>query len=273
MPVYLVIDNGSKKPEATLRLREVAAKLSAVAGKTVHAVSLQHADAIEPHQLNNIPANTFYSFLQQQLKQGHREFVVLPLFFGMSRALSSFIPEQVSLLEKEFGPFTVKLADVIFPLPGGEERLAKILHDHIKVMMSHDNVNHQKLVLVDHGSPAPKITEVRKQLAIKLSTLLGDNVVVDQACMEKRAGPEYDFNGDLLEDYLKKQAEKGNNNIIIAMLFFLPGRHAGECGDIQEICDNVASDYPELQIRITPLINEHELLISILHDRLLAAES
>lgn len=272
MPVYLVIDNGSKQPEATLRLREVAEKLSEVTAKTVHAVSLQHADVIEPHQINNIPANTFYSFMQQQLKQGNREFVALPLFFGMSRALSSFIPEQVRLLEKEFGAFNFKIADVIFPLPQGEERLAKILHDNIKATTNDKNIENKKIVLVDHGSPAPKITEVRKQVAIKLNNLLGENVQVDQACMEKRAGPEYDFNGDLLEDYLKEQAEKGNNNIVVAMLFFLPGRHAGECGDIQEICDNVISDFPELQISITPLISEHELLLSILHDRLLAAE-
>jgi len=272
MPIYLVIDNGSKKPEATLRLREVAAKLSAVAGKTIHAVSLQHADAIEPEQLNNIPASTFYSFLQQQLKQGNREFVVLPLFFGLSRALTSFIPEQVALLEEEFGAFSLKLADVIFPLPEGEERLAKILHDNTLASSNNKNRVKENIVLVDHGSPVEKITEVRKQVALKLNSLLDDHVQVDQACMERRAGREYDFNGHLLEDYLKEQAAKGNHSIIVAMLFFLPGRHAGECGDIQEICDNVISDYPQLQITITPLISEHEDLIAILHDRLLAAE-
>ena len=272
MPVYLVIDNGSKKPAATLHLREVAEKLSIVAGKTVHAVSLQHANAIEPHQLNNIPANTFYSFLQQQLKQGNREFVVIPLFFGLSRALTSFIPEQIGLLEEEFGAFSLKLADVIFPLPAGEDRLAKILHDNILATVNDKNSVKENIVLVDHGSPDAKITEVRKQVAIKLNSLLDDNVQVDQACMERRAGREYDFNGDVLENYLKEQAVKGNHSIIIAMLFFLPGRHAGECGDIQEICDNVISDYPELQVKITSLISEHDLMISIIHDRLLAAE-
>ena len=272
MPVYIVIDNGSKQPEATLRLRELAAKLSDVVTKTVHPVSLQHADSIEPSELNNIPANTFFSFLQQQLKQGEREFVVLPLFFGMSRALSSFIPQQVKLLEEEFGNFSIKIADVIFPLPRGEDRLAKILYDNIKLTAAGKAIENYTVVVVDHGSPAAKITEVRKQATLKLSTLIGENVVVDQAVMERRAGPEYDFNGDLLEDYLKQQAIKGNNSIIVAMLFFLPGRHAGECGDVQEICDNVVKDFPDLQVLITPLISEHELLLSILHDRLLTAE-
>lgn len=248
MPVYLVIDNGSKKPEATIRLRELAAKLSEVVTKTVYAVSLQHADSIDTCELNNIPANTFYSFLQQQLKQGKREFVVLPLFFGMSRALSSFIPEQVKLLKKEFGSF------------------------NIKITMAGTPIENNKIVVVDHGSPVPEITEVRKRAAVKLNTLLGEDVIVDQAVMERRAGREYDFNGDLLEDYLKQQAIKGNNNIIVAMLFFLPGRHAGECGDIEEICNQVINNFPDLQVVITPLISEHELLLEILHARLLEAE-
>lgn len=272
MPVYLVIDNGSKKPEATIRLRELAEKLSEVVTKTVYAVSLQHADSIDTCELNNIPANTFYSFLQQQLKQGKREFVVLPLFFGMSRALSSFIPEQVKLLKKEFGSFSIKIADVIFPLPQGENRLAKILYDNIKITMAGTPIENNKIVVVDHGSPVPEITEVRKRAAVKLNTLLGEDVIVDQAVMERRAGREYDFNGDLLEDYLKQQAIKGNNNIIVAMLFFLPGRHAGECGDIEEICNQVINNFPDLQVVITPLISEHELLLEILHARLLEAE-
>ena len=272
MPVYLLIDNGSKKPEATLRLREVAKKLSGITSKTVHTVSLQHADSIAANKLENNPAKIFYSFLSEQLAKGEKEFVVLPLFFGMSRALSSFIPGQVSLLEKEYGAFKLKLADVIFPLPAGETRLAKILHDHINIVAANENFVTKKVVLVDHGSPSPKITEVRKQVAIQLRTIFDDNVVIDEAVMERRPGSEYDFNGDLLEDYLKEQAKNGSNDIIVAMLFFLPGRHAGDCGDIQEICDKVTRDFTGLNIAITPLISEHELLLSILHDRLLAAE-
>ena len=272
MPIYLVIDNGSKKPEATIRLRKLTEDLSKAASKTVYAVSLQHSDAIDKDKLNNIPANTFYSFLYQQLKKGEREFIALPLFFGASRALSSFIPEQLALLEKDFGSFSVKVADVIFPLPLGESRLSEILCDHIKQTAGDTTPESKKIVLVDHGSPIPQITEVRKQVATQLRLMLGDNVIVDEAVMEKRAGRSYDFNGALLEDYLKQQAKKGNNDIIVAMLFFLPGRHAGECGDIQEICEGVQVQYPLLQISITPLISEHDLLISILHDRLLSVE-
>jgi len=272
MPVYLVIDNGSKKAEATLRLRELANKLSIESSKKIHPVSLQHADCIDSEKLNNIPANTFYAFLKQQLEQGEREFVVLPLFFGMSRALSSFIPEQISLLEKDFGAFDVNLAEVIYPLPDGESKLAEILFENIKIAANDNNLDNKKIVLVDHGSPIPQITEVRKHVAIQLQSLLGEQVDVSQAVMERREGSAYDFNGALLEDWLSEQAVQGVEDIIVAMLFFLPGRHAGDCGDIQEICDKAAQDFPKLTISITPLISENDLLVSILHERLLSMQ-
>ena len=272
MSVYLLIDNGSKKSEATLSLRELAVQLSAKSGKHVHAVSLQHADAVDKSLLNNIPAEIFSGFLRQQLEQGKRDFIVIPLFFGVSRALTSFIPAQVTELQNEFGPFNVKVAEVIYPLPAKEHRLAAILFDHIQTIINQKSSQIKNIVLVDHGSPVPQITEVRKQVSITLQSLLGTDVKLGQAVMERREGSEYDFNGDLLEDWLKVHAENGVKNIIVAMLFFLPGRHAGECGDIQQICDCVMAQYPNTEISITPLIGEHESLITILQDRLLAAE-
>lgn len=273
MPVYLLIDNGSKKAEATLCLRELAVKLSKKTGKHIYAVSLQHADAIDKSLLSNIPAEIFSAFLRQQLQQGEREFIVVPLFFGESRALTSFIPDKVTELQNEFGLFNVKLAEVIYPLPAREDRLADILFDHVQIINSQKLSQLKNIVLVDHGSPVPQITEVRKQVAVTLQSLLGPDVKLGQAVMERREGSEYDFNGDLLEDWLKAQATKNVKNIIVAMLFFLPGRHAGDCGDVQQICDRVMAQYPDTAISITPLISEHETLITILEDRLLAAES
>lgn len=269
MPTFLLVDNGSKKAEATLRLRELAIKLSEKTGNHIHAVSLQHADAIDKTEINNLPAETFYHFLRQKLQQGEREFIAIPLFFGESRALTSFIPDKVTELEKEFGSFNFKLADVIYPLVEGEPRLADILFDHIHAISIKNNIQAENIVIVDHGSPIPEITEVRKRVAKRLQTLLGDGISLEQAVMERREGPEYDFNGALLENWLSEQAERGVKNIIVAMMFFLPGRHAGECGDVDEICKSVIKNFPELEVAITPLINEHETLISILQDRML----
>lgn len=268
MPTYLLVDNGSKKPEATLRLRELAEKLSEQTGKHIHAVSLQHADAIDKTKINNLPAVTFRHFLTQYLQQGEREFIVVPLFFGKSRALTSFIPQQVAELEREFGSFDVKVADVIYPISKGEPRLTDILYNHIQPEFHNSNFQIENVVLVDHGSPVKEITEVRKQVALRLQSLLGENVELEQAVMERREGSKYNFNGELLEDWLTTKAEKGVTSIFVAMLFFLPGRHAGECGDIEGICQNVMTNYPKLKVFISPLISEHETLISILKDRI-----
>lgn len=269
MPVYLLVDNGSKQPDATMYLRRLAGDLSRHTGKTIHPVSLQHADAIAADELGGIPAQVFADFLKTQLKQGKHEFIVVPLFFGLSKAITSFIPDEVAKLEADYPELSVKVAPVTYPLPKGEPRLAKIVFDHIQQARKQAE-EQARVVLVDHGSPSPKITEVRKSIA---RTLEADyDLQLAQAVMERREGKEYDFNGDLLATWLRQQAEQGATSVIVAMLFFLPGRHAGPNGDVEEICNSVVIDHPQLRFTITSLISEHPLLLDILKDRLEAVE-
>lgn len=265
MPVYLLVDNGSKQPDATMYLRRLAENLSRHTGRTIHPVSLQHADAIAADELGGTPAQVFPDFLRTQLLQGEHEFIVVPLFFGLSKAITSFIPDEVAKLATEYPELSVKVVPVIYPLPEGEPRLAKIMFDHIQEAQQQAKVP-ARVVLVDHGSPSPKITEVRKRIARTLEADYG--LKLDQAVMERREGKEYDFNGDLLATWLRQQAEQGTSAVIVAMLFFLPGRHAGPNGDVEEICNSVVADHPHLSFTITSLISEHPLLLDILKDRL-----
>lgn len=270
MPVYLLVDNGSKQADATLALRRLATQLSQHTGKTIHPISLQHADAIPAQDLDGTPAQTFPAFLKAQLALGKRDFVAVPLFFGLSKALTSFIPDEVAKLTPDYPELTLKVAPVTYPLPEGDVRLAQIVFEHIRQVQQQDDVD-ARIVLVDHGSPSPKITEVRQRIAQSLLEQFG--LHVEQAVMERRAGKEYDFNGELLESWLRQQAQQGVTNVIVAMLFFLPGRHAGPNGDVAEICDGVVKEFPNLRYTITPLIGEHPLLLDILKDRINAAES
>lgn len=269
MPVYLLIDNGSRQSDATLYLRCLATALSRYTGQTIHPVSLQHADAIPAEDLDGTPAQVFHEFLKTRLAQGENEFIVVPLFFGLSKALTSFIPDEVEKLRSTYPELTVKVAPVTWPLPEGEPRLVRIVFDHIR-QARQQNAADARIVLVDHGSPNPKITEVRKGIARALLDQHG--LEVDQAVMERREGKEYDFNGDLLATWLRQQAGQGVTDVIVAMLFFLPGRHAGPRGDVEEICDSVVKDYPQLNYTITPLISNHPSLLEILKDRLQAGE-
>ena len=67
-----------------------------------------------------------------------------------------------------------------------------------------------------------------------------------------------------------KKAESGESSVIVTLLFFLAGRHAGEGGDIVQICEKAIQKYPEFKFAISPLISTHKLLISILYNRLQA---
>lgn len=268
-PAVLLVDNGSTRPEATLNLRRLAHELTDRAGQEVHPVSLMHSNKIPASELNNEPANIFEPFMRNQLEQGARNFIIIPLFFGKSRALTRFIPDHVEALQKEFGPFSVTVADELSPLPAGEPRLSKILHDHVSQVSTEKHCQADRVILVDHGSPIPEVTAVRQTTAEQLQELLGTDTPLSQAVMERRQGSEYDFNGDLLEDVLTETAtQNASQTIILAMMFFSPGRHAGPGGDIEEIYRKVEVKYPGFRVHPSPLIAEHPLLIDILQSRL-----
>lgn len=271
MPEYTtkiaLVDNGSLKPGATLKLRQLATALGERCGHEVDAISLQHAHKIPEQELDQQCALILPEYLKHGLETGCREYIILPLFFGLSRAITSLIPEQKKQLEQQYGEFELTIADVLFPLPHGDEHLAQILFDNInKVSDPATPLKH--VVLVDHGSPSPAVTEVREKVAGGLKALLGDQVELDQAVMERRKGRQYDFNGPLLEDYLHERYDTGQRQVVVSMMFLLPGRHAGEGGDIKTICGNFMQHHPPFDIKITPLVGDNPLLIELLASRL-----
>ncbi len=255
-PMVVLVDNGSRRADSTLSLRRLAEAVSQRSGVTVHPVSLLHSDRVPMDRLDGEPAQLFPSFMMRQVEQGQRHFIILPLFFGPSRALTEFIPEQVALIEAEHGPIEVHQADVLCPLPVGEERLADILFDHVQQL---DRVM-ERVLVVDHGSPIPQVTAVRRWLAEALRKRLGPSVEVDEAVMERREGREYDFNGPLLSEKL----DGASGEVALAMLFLSPGRHAGAGGDIAEICAEAEAANSELTVTPSALVGEHPALVEIL---------
>jgi hypothetical protein len=262
----LLTDNGSSRPESTLNLRRLAERLGRESGMNIHPVSLQHADKIPPEALDQIPAETFLPFMERHLNLGERHYLVLPLFFGPSLALTSFLPEQVAKLTEQYGEFELQQCPVLCPLPPGEPRLARILSDQLPSL---DTTGCRRVILVDHGSPTPQVAAVRNYLATELSQILGPDRELQEAVMERREGSDYDFSGELLEQVLLRAAERdARTPVALSMLFLSPGRHAGPGGDIEAICRQVSELRPGWPILISGLIGEHEGLIGILHDRL-----
>lgn len=263
----LLVDNGSTRPGATLSLRRIALALGKRTGKTIHPVSLQHADRAPASALAGEPAQTLEPFLLRRARYGVRKFLVLPLFFGRSRALTNFIPEQHQALAGRFEGLTVNVADEIYPLPQGEPRLAALLLDNVR--RSAGSRNPARIVLVDHGSPIPQVAEVRRRVAEELRGLLEGAAELREAVMERRSGAQYDFNGELLEDVLAGMArEDARRPVNLAMLFLSPGRHAGPGGDIETICHGVEEQHPGFHVTASALVGEHPALIEILSARL-----
>lgn len=260
-------DNGSLRPEATLNLRKVAGLLSNTTGQTIEPVSLLHSSKVPAENLDGEPARTVGPAIREAAEQGEREFLILPFFFGPSRALTDYLPRRIAQLEEEFPGLDVLIAKPLTDLEGpADSRLARILKEGVLACIPEGN--RPPVILVDHGSPEPAVTAVRNVLAGQLSLLLeGEVSRVVPASMERREGEEFAFSDPLLEDLLNRTGS-WENPVIISMLFLSPGRHAGPDGDVTAICREAEKRNPGLQTVMTSLVGEHDGVAEILADRL-----
>ncbi|MEA3640154.1 MAG: cobalamin biosynthesis protein CbiX [Lamprobacter sp.] len=278
MTTIMLVDNGSRRADATLALRRISAALAQRLERPVHPVSLLHSSKVPAEALNGRPADILESFLSRKAVEGHSQFLAVPLFFGPSRALTKAIPETAAKVSAAGHPVQVAVADELCPLPIGEPRLAAILDRAIRTAirgLNHPNLSRSskhdaapQAVLVDHGSPIPQVTAVRRWLTAELKTLARGDYRISEAAMERRSGPEYAFNGALLEEALAAIGHsEPQAQVVIGMQFIGPGRHAGKDGDVVSICQEAQKRFPGLGVSISGLVGEDEGLIDILADR------
>ncbi|MDR5907048.1 sirohydrochlorin chelatase [Franzmannia qiaohouensis] len=267
MRKILLVDNGSLRPQAALNLRRLADELSQASGEAVEAASLLHSYKIPPEQLDGRKAVSMGPLAEQAAAQGVTELVIVPFFFGPSQALTRYLPERLAEVQASHPQLSIKVA---LPLVDSQApldlRLAQLLADNVRERMA--GLSRPKVVLVDHGSPIPEVTAVRNYLAGQLSILLAEEAsCVTFASMERRDGDAYRFNEPLLETLLASPA-MAQGDVILAMLFLSPGRHAGEGGDIAEICEQAMAHAPALNVTTTRLVGEHDGIMEILATRL-----
>ncbi|HCR97177.1 MULTISPECIES: sirohydrochlorin chelatase [Halomonas] len=269
MRAIFLVDNGSLRPAATRNLRRIAALLSQQTGETVCAASLLHSHKIPADELGGTPALTLGPAAERSAEQGATEIIVLPFFFGPSKALTDYLPERMATLQARFPNVSARVAQPLVDERGDNDlRLARLLADNVR---EHLNDTRPRVALVDHGSPIPEVTAVRNRLAGQLSVLLADEVAcVAAASMERREGEAYRFNEPLLQNLLNNP-DFHDGPVVLAMLFLSPGRHAGEEGDIAEICQDAQQRHPALNVVATRLVGEHSGIVDILHSRLCQA--
>ena len=272
-PCIFLIDNGSLRAEAVLALRGLAAQLSEQVGLGVEPVSLLHSSKVPASELGGVPARIVKSRLRQLVEAGERCFVFVPLFLGPSRAITDYLPELIAEALAMAPDLNVVVADTLaganVDLP--DSRLAEMLASHVRQAMQDACLKTPRVALVDHGTPAEVVNRVRNSVARQLAELLeGEVAVVEPCSMERREGAAYDFNEPLLERVDQLDGWSGSD-VVVALFFLLPGRHAGSAGDVAQICDALLERRGVRSAVRTPLLCEHPLLIDLLADRLSAA--
>lgn len=266
MATCFLVDNGSLRASSTRNLRTIAAGLERGTGQRVVPVSLLHSSGVDPAELGGQPAELLEPALRRRLEAGEEAFLIVPLFFGPSFAVTRYLPKRLASLRRKFPGARIHVTPCLFDsFQGADLRLARILQERVEeVRVAGEKPS---VVVVDHGSPAPEVTYVRNFVAGQLSALLEGRVSrVTAASMERRQGDEYRFADPLLENVLG-QAGFREGDVVVSMMFLSPGRHAGEGGDVSAICRTAEEANPGLRVRMTGLAGDHPGLIDLLAER------
>ncbi len=263
----ILMDNGSHRPESTLTLRKIASKLSDSLSVKVNPVSLLHSTKVSSEKLNGIKAEILEPYIIKQCEQGVDSFYIVPFFFGQSGALKDYLPERLNEIKKNWSNVSVNLAPTLVNMEDKEDfSVSNIIAEFVEDKILSEKLVKPYVTLVDHGTPLKEVNNVRNHITNQLKILLGDKVLdVKASSMERRDGKQYEFNEPLLENILGS----GNfiKNVILAMLFISPGRHAGKDGDIDQICEKAEQKCATLKTYKSELFAEHPDVIKILSKR------
>ena len=265
-PICFLFDNGSLRAESTFSLRRIANWLRArLDGADVRAVSLLHSSTIDAAELGGERTDLLEPALAAAAARGENDFVLLPLFFGPSAAVTDYLPERLQGLRKKFPDLRAQIARWLVDVTATDDtRMADILVDGVRRAAGGAGWSRPKVALVDHGSPQRGVAAVRDFLGGQLRRRLGGEVAV--ASMERRPEPEFAFTEPLLAGLLRDK-NFGRGEVVLALQFLSPGRHAGPGGDIAEICAGAMRAQPGLRVVATGLVGEDERLADVLAER------
>ncbi len=274
MAIYILTDNGSIRAASLLNLERLAAEVSRRSGRQVHALPLQHSEKIAPEALGGRCPPVFDPQMRAWLEAGERAFVFLPFFIGPSLAITGLLKQRLRTYAEEFGELQVRVGPFLYN--GASEpdtTLAEMLADNTRAVIREHGLRRPPVALVDHGTPIAAVNTVRDLIAGQLSVLLREDAGAVSPCsMERREGKRYAFNEPLLEKKLR-QPGYNSGDVVLAMLFLNPGKHAGENGDVANIAREAAEAQPGLRCHQTPLLGEHPQMPDLLLRRLQQAEA
>jgi len=268
-PACLLVDNGSLQPGSTIVLRRIAAVLGRRLKCQIDPVSLLHSNVVETTELEGKPAEILETAIRTRYAAGIQGFLIIPLFFGPSGALDDFIPQLLRKLAGDLPGLRIAVGEPVATAnQTTDPRIAALLAENIRQVIREKAIGHPAVIVGDHGSPRPEVAAVRDRVARQLAAQLGDEVrIVSPASMERRRGEQFAFADPLLESALRSSKGLPGGDVVLALMFFSPGRHAGPKGDIDAICRAAELEHPGAHVYATPLVGEHPMLINILADR------
>lgn len=271
---WFLFDNGSLRAESTFSLRRLAEGLRSKTGLPVQAVSLLHSSNIPAEALGGEPARLLEPALAAFFEQNPEgEATLLPLFFGPSAALTEYVPARLAALRQRFPHARTRLAPWLVDVDSDDNRIAGVIADQVRATGRAHGWARPKVVMVDHGSPQAGVARVRDHLGAQVRTILRDEIErLTVASMERREGDAYAFNEPLLATALRTPPFD-HGNVVIALQFLSPGRHAGAGGDIATICEAAEAERRSLRTRMTEPIAGDERLLDVLTERLAQARS
>ncbi len=268
-----LVDNGSLRADSWMNLCRVARAVSHLTGIVVEPASVLHSSRIPPAETpRGYPLPTTWErAVKAAMKKGEDTFWTLPFFFGPTGAIIDYLPQRALAIQERYGPISVRFAPFLAdPVNTGGPTIADLLVERINQCIEEKQLQRPPVILVDHGSPKQAVTAVRDRLALELGLRLGDRVEqVQAASMERRDGLEYAFNEPLLETALRTPPFN-RGDVVVAMLFLSPGRHAGRSGDIAHICQEAETELEGLRIHRTELLGNHPRMPELLAARLKA---
>ena len=267
LPICLLVDNGSPRPEAIFSLRRVAQKLSIETEFEVLPVGLLHSNKIKVSDLDDIKAETIGTFLTSPRGKNEKSLLILPLFLGPSRGITEWLVSRLEEWRREEADRSYQVLDCLHV--DGDYRLAMALAGGINNLIDREDLSNPRVAMVDHGTPIAEVNRVREQVGANLRKLQNYSESEFSTCsMERREGDQYSFNEPLLEGLLLKWGQEGSRDVVVALFFLLSGRHAGEGGDLAKICENASSLFPQMKIYQTNPMAEHDIVFSILKEKL-----
>jgi len=238
--------------------------------RPVQAVSLLHSSGVPADMLGGEPARLLEPALLDYFKaHPSGDVVLVPLFFGPSAALTEYVPERVKAIRAKFPQAGIRLAPPLVNVNDRDDlRMAIILADQVRAAAQVRRWERPpKVVLVDHGSPQRAVTAVRDHLAAQMRYVLGEAIeALIAASMERRADASYDFNDPLLAVALRTPPFN-EGEVVVALQFLSPGRHAGPDGDVAGICASAKNEYASLTTVMTEPIATDARLAALLAER------